>query len=243
MQGNLNALGIILIPIFVIAVSCIWGTKPAKGKIIEASVCLFIILFLLVLIYTPYSYLRDFPFYQIIIPIFALLPIIIFVKKKLVTLFTVLILLLSPVGLVTHYSYVVDGTKYSNIKSDRVQIFYENQIKYIKTELSSITETDSNSYPEGWLSDSSLMSKIPESMKERIKRLKENKYGGHNPAITYKLWHSSITGIYGIKLLHPDLWYPGGKLSQDTIEGLSLKERIPYIRSDISYLLCPPLRL
>jgi hypothetical protein len=94
------------------------------------------------------------------------------------------------------------------------------QQKFASIALCTIASHDSNDYPEGWLSDSPLMATLPEERRKGME--KRSKFDRPE---TYRLWHTPLTRLYGVKKKHQELWYPGGKLSPGTIGKMSRRDR------------------
>ena len=114
-------------------------------------------------------------------------------------------------------SITASSQKYSSFAPIYGQVLQTGRVKYIKQELLTSVQSDSNSYPQGWFSESPLLAKMPDDIKKDFEK--------YNPQITYNLWHSFFTGIYGIKMRNPDIWYIGGKLTKETIGKIEIRER------------------
>jgi hypothetical protein len=106
------------------------------------------------------------------------------------------------------------------MQPEKAAIFDGLQQKWASIALCAVASNDSNYYPEGWLSDSSLMAKLPEERRKYI----EGRSKFDRPE-TYRLWHTPLTRLYGVKKKHQELWYPGGNLSPGTIGKMSRRDR------------------
>lgn len=224
MEANLNAIGIILAPIFAIAVSLIWGTKYDEVRFLKAVLIplSIIIGIVIILIFLPSD--LNLPFtLQLFLPIICLFPILWFVEKKMVRYSASFILLVLALCLSIQYRHLAISGKYSLNEGRKLVAQNNLQHMSINMMLYAIAESDSNVYPEGWLAESKFITNLP---KERQESIEKHRTLIFDRPETYPLWHSPFTHLYETKPQYLEPWYPGGKL-KDSIGKISLKERPP----------------
>ena len=221
MEANLNAVGIILAPLIAIAASLIWSTKYDERRFIKAVLIpLSIIIALIIILALLPSELHLYFAYQLFLPVICLFPVLWFIEKKIVRYSVSAVLLILAISLSIQYEYLIHSKMYSAMQSEKIIALNNFQRLSVSMALYAAVSRDSNSYPEGWLSESPLLTSLPG---EHQKKLKEHCV--FDKPQTYRLWHTSFTHIYAAKEQHLELWYPGGNLSGKTIENISLRER------------------
>jgi len=222
MEANLNAIGIILVPIFAIAVSLIWGTKYDEIRFLKAVLIPLSIIIVIVIILTflPSDLNLSFAL-QLFLPIICLFPILWFVEKKIVRYSASFILLVLALCLSIQCRHLALSDKYAFTEGRRLIAQNNLQRLGISMMLYAVAENDSNVYPEGWLAESQFIANLP---KQRQESIKTHRIFTFDQPQTYPLWHSAFTHLYEIKPQYSEAWYPGGKL-RDSIGKISLKER------------------
>jgi hypothetical protein len=221
MEANLNAIGIIIAPIFAIIVSLLWGTKYDEKRFLKAilislSIILGAVIFVILL---PSDLHLSFA-YQLFVPLISLFPILWFVEKKIIKYSASLILLVLAIVLSIQYEHLTHRAEYSLDEPAKIIALNNLQRIAVNMALYSVAEMDINSYPEGWLSESPLLSNLSMKHQQSIKE-----HCVFDRSQTYRLWHSPFTRIYDTRKQYLELWYPGGKLSGETIGKISLRER------------------
>jgi hypothetical protein len=221
MEANLNAFGIILAPVIAIAASLIWGTKYDERRFIKAVLIpLSIIIALVIILSLLPSDLHLYVAYQLFLPVICLFPVLWFVEKKNVRYSVSAVLLILAISLSIQYEYLIHSRVYSSTRGKIIIAQNNFQRLSVSMMLYDYISRDSNSYPEGWLSESPILNDFSG---EHQKNLKEQCV--FNRPQTSRLWHTSFTHIYAAKEQHFELWYPGGNLSEKTLEKISLRER------------------
>ncbi len=220
-EANLNAIGIILAPIFAIFVSLVWGTKYDEKRFLKAVLIplSIIIVFVIIVTFLPEE-LHLAGAFQLYVPILCLVPILWFVEKKTIRYCASVILLILAIVLSIQYVYLARSGKYSLYEPGKIIALNNFQRLSVNMALYAAAETGSNSYPEGWLSESPLLSNLS---KEHQRSIREHCI--FDRLQTYRLWHSAFTHIYEVRKQYLELWYPGGMLSGTTIGNISLRER------------------
>jgi hypothetical protein len=221
MGPNINAIGIIFAPVFAIAVSLIWRTTPDNTRFVKAVLIpVFIIILTAIIIkFFPEDWNLAFSL-QLFLPIVCLFPVLGLVENKAAKYAAICILSVLAISLSIQYVYLSRSGRASLMQPEKVAALDNFQQMSVGFILYAVASNDSNYYPEGWLSDSPLMAKLPEKYRKSIEE--HNKFDRPE---TYWLWHTPLTRIYGAKKKHQELWYPGGKLSQDTIGNMSRRDR------------------
>ncbi|MFH0888427.1 MAG: hypothetical protein V1871_04395 [Planctomycetota bacterium] len=216
MEGNINAIGIIIIPILTAILLIKYGSKPNK----LFQIIIGILITLIALCGNPQHLCYEGQsFYQSIIPSICLLISLLFIKPKIIRWVTAVIILITMFYLINQYNNLVHGNNYTGNPKWRKKTTQEgvqDKLQYIKIELETISATNNTTYPAGWLSDLEIKQLIPQSEQFLLdnKSVKE----------TYKFWHTPITRLYGVTYQKVDIWYPGGLL-KDSINKLEVKER------------------
>jgi hypothetical protein len=221
MGPNINAIGIIFAPVFAIAVSLIWRTTPDNKRFVKAVLIpVFIIILTAIIIkFLPEDWNLAFPL-QLFLPIICLFPILWLVENKAAKYAAICILSVLAISLSIQYIYLSRSGRTSLMRPETVTALDNLQEMSVGFILYALASNDSNYYPEGWLSDSPIMTKLPEKHRKTVEE--HNKF---NRPDTYRLWHTPITHLYGVKKKYQEFWYPGGKLSQSTIEKMSRRDR------------------
>ncbi|MDD5326702.1 MAG: hypothetical protein PHY02_02685 [Phycisphaerae bacterium] len=221
MGPDINAIGIIFAPIFAIAVSLIWRTTPDNARFVRAILIpvLIIILTAIITKFLPEDW-GLVSSLQLFLPIVCLFPVLWLVGNRTVKYAAVCVLFLLAISLSVQYVHLARSSRVSLIQPERGIAIDNFQQMSVCFALYAVASNDSNYYPEGWLLDSPVMAKLPEKYRKAIEE--HNKFD--NPE-TYRLWHTPFTRMYGVKKKYQELWYPGGKLSQDTIGNMSRRDR------------------
>jgi hypothetical protein len=221
MGPDINAIGIIFAPVFAIAVSLIWRTTSDNIRFVKAVLIpVFIIILTAIIIkFLPEDWKLTFSL-QLFLPIVCLFPILWLVENKAAKYAAICILSVLAISLSIQYVYLSRSGRVSLMQPEKVAALDNLQQLSVGFILYAVASNDSNYYPEGWLSDSPLMAKLPE---ERRKYIEER--SKFDRPETYRLWHTPLTRLYGVKKKHQELWYPGGKLSLNTIGKISRRDR------------------
>jgi len=156
------------------------------------------------------------PSYQWLVPILCLSLVMIFTEPKVLRIIVSALLVLSALVLSFHFYSLTSAEMYTGVHPQRPKLINEMKIKMAETYMSSAASTDSNSYPQSWLSESELVKHIP----DKSRRFLLEKYLPRS----YYLWHSKFTLIYGKKQGEFGIWYPGGTL-KESAKKLEWKER------------------
>jgi hypothetical protein len=222
MGPNINAVGIIFVPVFAIAVSLIWRTAYDNIRFVKAVLIpVSIVIFTAIIIeFLPKDWHLAFSL-QLFLPIVCLFPILWLVENKAVKYAAICVLSVLAISLSVQYVYLSRSGIASTMQPGKAAALDNLQLTIVNFALYTVASHDSNDYPEGWLSDSPFLANLPE---ERRKGIEE--HSKFDRPETYWLWHTSLTHLYGVKQRkHQELWYPGGKLSQDTIRRISCRDR------------------
>jgi hypothetical protein len=221
MGPDINAIGIIFAPVFAIAVSLIWRTTSDNIRFVKAVLIpVFIIILTTIIIkFLPEDWKLAFSL-QLFLPIVCLFPILWLVENKAAKYAAICILSVLAISLSIQYVYLSRSGRASLMRPELVTSLDNLQQKFASIALCTIASHDSNDYPEGWLSDSPLMATLPEERRKGME--KRSKFDRPE---TYRLWHTPLTRLYGVKKKHQELWYPGGKLSPGTIGKMSRRDR------------------
>jgi TPR repeat protein len=224
-EANLNAMGIIFAPMFAIVISLIWGTRYDEKRFLKAVLIPLSIIIVLTIItaFLPFE-LHLSGAFQLFVPIVCLFPILWFVEKKIVRYSASLALLALAIGLTIQYEYLARSGDYSFDEPAKIVALNNFQRVAINMMLYAAVDRDSNSYPEGWLSDSPFVATLSENHRQSLKE-----HCKFDRPQTYRLWHSPFTHIYGARKQHLELWYPGGKLSGTTIGKISMRKRSDFV--------------
>lgn len=222
MPGNINALGLIATVVFTIVILCKLGRKPEGIKQVIRNIIFFILIFLIVMILIPdHMCHAGNPVTQWAIPLSCLLCILIFIRHTKIRIIAILISMITAVGLSLYFIDLVHTSNYignpeESIRTNKFRMEYN--LELVKETLKKVATTNQTVYPSGWLLESDVKQFIPE---DETKRLLDNSHF----AETYKLWHTYLTGLYGVKENSKMvIWYPGGLL-KDCVDKLEYKEK------------------
>jgi len=130
----------------------------------------------------------------------------IFLEPKLLRRGTCNALVIVAIFLSFHFFSLISSEKYTYIYPSLSNVTNERRIFKAEVVLSISALTDSNSYPQGWLSESEVLRYIPEEDRQFILE--------RGMPRSYYLWHSYFTRVYGVKKGNVDIWYPGGTLKE-----------------------------
>lgn len=201
MASTVHALGL-LFTIFLTLILIVRFGKPKVERVHGAILFPFMLFVAGVALYPPGSA----PVYQWLVSILCLSLVMIFTEPKVLRIIVSALLVLSALALSFHFYSLTSTEKYTGIHPQRPKLMNAMKIKWAETHLSSAASTDSNSCPQGWLSESELVKHIP----DKSRRFILEKYLPRS----YYLWHSKFTLIYGKKQGEFGIWYPGGTLKE-----------------------------
>lgn len=226
MEGNINAVGIIIIPILTAILIIKFGAMPKKLTHILASIIITFVVSCFGLVSVEHACYEGQPFSQWLIPSLCLLSSLLFIKPKIIRWTVATVVFIPMFYLSSQYTDLVhkgdyDG-KYTGNPEWRKQYHSErmqHNLMRLKEVLSEVAAKNDTNYPAGWLLDSEIKQLIIEST-QYPKYLLDNK----SVKETYKFWHTPITRLYGVTYKVVDIWYPGGLL-KDCINKLEFKER------------------
>lgn len=227
MEGNINAIGIIITPILTAILIIKFGAMPKKLTHILASVIITLVVYCFGSAKAAhYKCDEGQGFFQWLIPSLCFLSNLLFIKPKIIRWIAATVVFILMFYLCFKYDDLVHkdryGGQYTGNPEWRKQLHSErikHNLEELKKILSEASVKNDTNYPAGWLSDSEIKQLIPES-KQYPKHLLDNK----SVKETYKFWHTPITRLYGVTYQRIDIWYPGGLL-EDCINKLEFKER------------------
>ena len=156
------------------------------------------------------------PFYQWIVPILCLSLVMIFIEPKILRRIVSVFLVVSALVLSLDFDNLISTEEYTYVIPLRSKAINEAKIFSAENYMFLAASTDSNSYPESWLSESELVKHIPEKSRRFILEK-------HLPT-SYYLWHSKFTLVYGKKQGEFGIWYPGGTL-KESAQKLEFREK------------------
>ena len=212
MAANLHALGLILVILLTVAVTCRYGSRPETQAQVLRGI---LIPFGPVILYGLWSasvcicgVSVGIPVFQWLIPCTCLSWVLITTRPNLICTTASVALAASALAFTFQYLYLVHGERYIGVP-ERLTIVSRVRTKShlweIKRALAALEKEQNRTHPRGWLTESNL---------ERLLPPKIASLATGNSVEAYPLWHSPLTGLYGKRHHQLALWYPGGPLKK-----------------------------
>jgi hypothetical protein len=218
-EGNLNALGLILTILLTGCILVRYGTLT--GSLRRAPLAIGIAFGVMMLASCLTTVFDDFEVdssHQLLIPSACLLLLLVFTGPTRMRTMAVLAVVLATFVWSSQILLLVGpNTRYtSNPEAARRSCWTERRAdsRAIRAALSEEAEHDKRSYPTGWFAECDLSQRIPADYL---------RYTKAPSAEIQPFWHSALTGLYGKTHRELFLWYPGGRLR----EGLQRMEFRP----------------
>jgi hypothetical protein len=220
MDGNLNALGLILVITITAFFTARFGRRPdSLARVVKAFAGAFALSFLALSLSVHFCHAGD-PIHHWTIAALCLGCLATFVNWERIALgagATVVVLTaalaIQFLGLVHTESYT--GSPEWATRGSRAEAL--SKLRLIRERLP-LYETDAKSYPAGWLAETSLWGEFPNENAALLR--------GKSVAIQ-PFWHSWLTGLYRKSYKPTAVWYPGGPL-KDALPKLEFRERVPH---------------
>ena len=214
MAGTLNALGLLVVIAAIVYVMRRYGRRPKQFRqfiysLLTAGVALIIVSTL-----TAHMCNAGQPISQLLIPAIGLVLTLTFVEDGFVSMIMVPLLCVAMLGLGFHYDAIVHSTGYTgnpagvNRSIKVMQNHTRTQIRQaLEVSIQKSPALATNTYLAGYFDQSDVMQLVDAETRDGSRRtlaIDEHQY--------YWLWHSPITGIFGVSSHPTRLWYPGGPL-------------------------------
>jgi hypothetical protein len=216
LEGDLNALGLLLVILLTGAVLVRHGTRTGSLRRAPlAIVAAFVVMVLAAILVIGFDDEMD-PSHQLLIAAVCLALLLAYTRPGEVRTIAALgvaastfVLSMQIPQLVGRpvYPYASSPTYTASPRWSRkiVQRNSRSQLHEVRSWLDPVAEDDNHEYPAGWLAESPLRQFFPPS-ESQITRSEAVEF--------HPFWHSSLTGLYARRYHELDMWYPGGRLKE-----------------------------
>ncbi|NQT84961.1 hypothetical protein HQ563_18245 [bacterium] len=232
MAGDINAIGILIVPVATAFLVVKFGRLPRHPRVVLIAIVLpFVVADVSVNLASMRALdLRErSPDPQCLVPCICLGLIMMFVRPTCTRLWAAIGAIAAAFALSHHYLELVDTDEYTG---DPFRVLSRNdalerlKLRVLGEILSDLPHPDTTSYPEGWLSESRIAT-LHLRQHPKTLTIYQEEYVVDFAIKSYdvlRLWHTSITSLYRTKPKTLEIWYPGGAI-KNSIDRLEFRER------------------
>jgi hypothetical protein len=226
-EGNLNALGLILVILLTGVALARYGTLTGSLRRAPLAVGIAFGVMVLASCLTTVLYYEANASHQLLIPVVCLALLLAFTQPSRLRAIAALAVTLSTFLWSFHAITLVGpdspytGSPMWARRACRATV--RAHLREIRSWLSAVAEGDNREYPAGWLVETELGREIPADYLHYTKA----------PSVEIQpFWHSALTGLYGKTYRGLSLWYPGGRV-REGLRRLEFRPRPARERNEI----------
>jgi hypothetical protein len=226
-EGNLNALGLILVILLTGCILVRYGTLTGSLRRAPLAIGIAFGVMVLASCLTTVLYYEANASHQLLIPVVCLALLLAFTQPSRLRAIAALAVTLSTflwsfqaITLVGPDSPYTGSPMWAR-RACRATA--RAHLRGIRSWLSAAAEDNNREYPAGWLAETDLGQEIPEDYLRYAKA----------PSVEIQpVWHSALTDLYGKTYRELFLWYPGGRL-REGLQRLEFRPRPARERNEI----------